>query len=144
MMPIFHLAFPITDITQAKTYYVDGLGCIPGRENPHALILNLYGHQLVGHITKEKLIPQKGIYPRHFGLIFTDESAWENLLQRAQKNNLLFREEAKERFVNTQLEHRTFFLEDPFYNLMEYKYYRHHEAIFGGGQHQQIGDTRPE
>jgi extradiol dioxygenase family protein len=137
---IFHLAFPITDIAQAKAYYVDGLGCIPGRENRQALILNLYAHQLVAHTTKEPLTPQRGIYPRHFGLIFTVENDWEELLQKAQSRQLLFYEEAKDRFVGTPLEHRTFFLEDPFYNLMEFKYYRHSEAIFGSPEYAQIGD----
>ncbi|AFZ03567.1 VOC family protein [Calothrix sp. PCC 6303] len=139
---IFHLAFPITSINDAKTYYVDGLGCIPGRENPHALILDLYGHQLVAHITKEVLTPQRGIYPRHFGLIFTSEDDWLKLLQRAQKQELLFREEVKDRFVGSALEHRTFFLEDPFYNLMEFKYYRHQAAIFGDSELKSIGDTK--
>ena len=110
---IFHLAFPITDIAQAKAYYIDGLGCIPGRENRHALILNLYGHQLVAHTTKEPLTPPRGIYPRHFGLIFTVENDWEELLKKAQTRQLLFYEEAKDRFVGTPLEHRAFFLEDP-------------------------------
>jgi uncharacterized protein len=137
---IFHLAFPITDIAQAKAYYVDGLGCIAGRENPHAVILNLYGHQLVAHTTKELLTRQRGIYPRHFGLIFTAENDWEELLQKAQSRQLLFYEEAKDRFVGSLLEHRTFFLEDPFYNLMEFKYYRHSEAIFGSPEYAQIGD----
>ncbi|WP_315787816.1 VOC family protein [Fischerella sp. JS2] len=137
---IFHLAFPVTDIAQAKAYYVNGLGCIPGRENRHALILNLYGHQLVAHVTKEPLTPQRGIYPRHFGLIFTSEDDWQYLLLRAQQYQLLFREEAKHRFVGTPLEHSTFFLEDPFYNLMEFKYYRHYDAIFGNAEYQQIGD----
>ena len=68
---IFHLAFPVTDIEQTIAFYVDGLGCKMGRESRHALILNLYGHQLVAHVTKEPLIPQKGIYPRHFGLVFS-------------------------------------------------------------------------
>ena len=137
---IFHLAFPITDTAIAKTYYVDGLGCIPGRENPHALILNLYGHQLVAHTTKEPLTRQRGIYPRHFGLIFTAENDWEELLQKAQSQQLLFHEEASYRFVGSPLEHRTFFLEDPFYNLMEFKYYRHSQAIFGSPEYAQIGD----
>jgi extradiol dioxygenase family protein len=137
---IFHLAFPVSDIAQAKAYYVDGLGCIPGRENRYALILNLYGHQLVAHLTKEPLTPQRGIYPRHFGLIFTSEDDWQYLLLRAQQCQLLFREEVKHRFVGTPLEHSTFFLEDPFYNLMEFKYYRHYEAIFGNAEYQQIGD----
>lgn len=138
---LFHLAFPITDIVQAKAYYVDGLGCTPGRENKHALILNLYGHQLVAHLTKEKLEPQRGIYPRHFGIIFTSENDWKDLLERAQQKNLVFREEAKHRFPDSPLEHRTFFLEDPFYNLMEYKYYRYPEAVFGSSDFTQVGDT---
>jgi extradiol dioxygenase family protein len=137
---IFHLAFPVTDITQTKAFYVDGLGCIPGRENPHALILNLYGHQLVAHTTKEPLTPQRGIYPRHFGLVFTSEQDWQDLLEKAQTKQLTFREGAKERFVGSPLEHRTFFLEDPFYNLMEFKYYRYPESIFGNSEFNQIGD----
>jgi hypothetical protein len=137
---LFHLAFPVTDIAQTKAYYVDGLGCVAGRENKHALILNLYGHQLVAHMTKEPLTPQRGIYPRHFGLIFSAEADWEDLLRRSQQRQLLFFEEAKHRFVGSPLEHRTFFLEDPFYNLMEFKYYRYPEAIFGSSEYAQIGD----
>ena len=137
---IFHMAFPVTDIAQTKAYYVGGLGCTPGRENRNALILNLYGHQLVAHVTKEPLAPQRGIYPRHFGMVFTQEAAREDLLTKAQQKNLPFRESAKNRFINTPLEHRTFFLEDPFYNLMEYKYYRYPEAIFGNAEFTQIGD----
>ena len=112
---LFHLAFPVTDIAQTKAYYVDGLGCIPGRENPHALILNLYGHQLVAHITKELLTSQRGIYPRHFGLIFTSEQDWEDLLVRAQDQHLLFREEPKHRFVGSPLEHGYFLFRRPFF-----------------------------
>ena len=138
---IFHLAFPVTDIPQTKAFYVDGLGCVPGRENQHALILNLYSHQLVAHITKEPLTRQRGIYPRHFGLIFTSESDWESLLERSQQQQMLFREEPKYRFVDSALEHCTFFLEDPFYNLMEFKYYRHAEAIFGSYESAPIGDS---
>jgi len=137
---IFHLAFPITDIALAKEYYVDGLGCVPGRENKHALILNLYGHQLVAHITKQSLTPQTGIYPRHFGLIFTAQGDWENLLERSLQQQLLFREEAKLRFPGSLLEHRTFFLEDPFYNLLEFKYYKNEIAIFQPLEGSAIGD----
>ena len=74
---IFHLAFPVSDIEQTKAFYVDGLGCQVGRESRHALILNLYGHQLVPHVTKEPLTAQKGIYPRHFGLVFSKAADWE-------------------------------------------------------------------
>ena len=137
---LFHLAFPVADIPQTKAFYVDGLGCIPGRESPPALILNLYGHQLVAHVTKDILTPQKAIYPRHFGLIFTKEEDWQELLARAKNKDLKFREEPKNRFTDSLLEHHTFFLEDPFYNLMEFKYYCHPKAIFEGTEYTAIGD----
>lgn len=138
---LFHLAFPVTDIAQTKEFYAKGLGCQVGRETPSALILNLCGHQIVAHVTREPLTPQKTIYPRHFGLIFTEEADWEALLEQAQRNNLRFREEAKRRFVGLPTEHRTFFLEDPFYNVLEFKYYCHSEAIFGDREYAQVGDS---
>ncbi|MEW6496669.1 MAG: VOC family protein [Cyanobacteriota bacterium] len=137
---LFHLAFPVSDIAQAKEYYGGGLGCEIGRESRHAVILNLYGHQLVAHLTHEPLTPQKGIYPRHFGLIFSAEAGWEALLERAQSQHLTFYEEPKLRFPGQLTEHRTFFLEDPFYNLLEFKFYRHQDAIFGGRELAEIGD----
>lgn len=136
---LFHLAFPVRDIPTTKAYYVDGLGCGLGRENDQSAILNLYDHQLVAHVTHDEIAPQKGIYPRHFGLIFTEEFEWQALLDRAKQNQLAFYQQPKQRFVGSALEHRTFFLIDPFGNLMEYKYYAHQAAIFGGDSNQ-IGD----
>jgi uncharacterized protein len=137
---LFHLAFPVGDIAQTKEFYVDGLGCGLGRESSQAVILNLYGHQLVAHLIEEPLTIQKGIYPRHFGLVFTERSDWEDLLERVQQKQLALYQQPKERFAGTPLEHRTFFLADPFFNLMEFKHYAHSSAIFGDRELAQIGD----
>ncbi|MDB9315109.1 VOC family protein [Spirulina sp. CS-785/01] len=138
--PIFHLAIPINDIPKAKQFYVEGLGCEVGRESAQAIILNFYGHQVVAHMTKEPLTPQNGIYPRHFGLIFPEEPDWERLAQTAENKQLKFYQTPKLRFPKQLTEHRTFFLEDPFYNLLEFKFYRHYEAIFGGRKLAEVGD----
>lgn len=138
---LFHLAFPIADTAQAKTFYVEGLGCELGRANEKAIILNLYGHQLVGHVTREALPVQSGIYPRHFGLVFSDEADWEALLARAKAQGLAFYQQPKYRFSGTVLEHRTFFLRDPFANLLEFKYYVHPAAVFGAQDQSAIGDA---
>jgi hypothetical protein len=138
--PIFHLAIPIKDIAQAKAFYVEGLGCQVGRESDRAVILNFYGHQLVAHTTTEELTPQKGIYPRHFGMIFATEEEWEGVWRRATSKQLKFYQSAKHRFPGELTEHRTFFLEDPFYNLLEFKYYRYAEAIFGGQDLTAVGE----
>ncbi|MGI0481975.1 VOC family protein [Geminocystis sp. CENA526] len=137
---IFHLAIPITNIEEAKKFYGDILGSKIGRENQHAVIFDFYGHQLVGHTTKEILTPPASIYPRHFGLIFTDESDWDNLLNRCNNYNLELYQQPKLRFKNELTEHKTFFLQDPFYNILEFKFYRHYEAIFGANHIISIGD----
>jgi len=136
---IFHLAFPIENITDAKKFYVDGLGCTVGRQTANSTILNLYGHQLVAHVT-EKIPPQIGIYPRHFGIIFPTFADWQALLDRSIAQNLNFYQSAKHRFSGAITEHRTFFLTDPFANLLEFKYYTHSEAIFGASEFSQVGD----
>jgi hypothetical protein len=142
MEPIcFHLAFPVSDIAEAKQFYGQGLGCEIGRETAATVILNLQGHQLVAHLTHEPLTPQRGIYPRHFGLIFPTEEQWQACLTRAREQDLNFYQSPKWRFQNTPLEHATFFLQDPFYNLLEFKFYRHPSAIFGERQWQMVGDT---
>jgi uncharacterized protein len=137
---IFHLAIPINDIAKAKDFYCEGLGCKIGRETAHAMILNFYGHQVVAHMTHESLTPQKGIYPRHFGLVFPVEADWEALAQRAKNQQLSFYQAPKLRFLGQLTEHCTFFLEDPFHNLLEFKFYRHAEAIFGGREIVAVGD----
>ena len=138
--PLFHLSFPVGNIPDTKAFYADGLGCKLGRENPASVILNLYGHQLVAHVTNEPLVSQRGIYPRHFGLVFTLEADWEELLTRAERHELCFYQGAKRRFPDSPLGHRTFFLEDPFYNLLEFKYYVAPAAIFGEREFELIGD----
>jgi uncharacterized protein len=138
--PIFHLAIPINDLSLAKEFYRDGLGCQVGRANLQAMILNFYGHQLVAHMTKEKLQPQKGVYPRHFGLVFPSKATWDEIVLRAKTQHLKFYQQPKLRFAEQLTEHWTFFLEDPFYNLLEFKYYAHSVAIFEQLEIQTIGD----
>lgn len=138
---LFHLAFPVTDIPQAKAFYADGLGCEVGRESAASIIFNLYGHQIVAHATPQRLPLQQGIYPRHFGLIFNSEPEWEAALENARTKQLTFYQESRIRFIGELTEHRTFFLKDPFGNLLEFKYYCHAEAIFCCRELTRIGDT---
>jgi extradiol dioxygenase family protein len=55
---IFHLAFPITNVAQAKAYYADGLGCKVGRETRDAVILNL-------SVINSLLTSPKNLLPRN-------------------------------------------------------------------------------
>jgi hypothetical protein len=139
---LFHLAFPVRDLEATKQFYVDGLGCELGRESKKALTLGLRGHQLVAHLTTQQPAGQKGIYPRHFGLVFTDEKDWQALVDRAKAKGLKFYQHPRIRFPGTRIEHRTFFLEDPSGNLLEFKHYTHESAIFGEREFGEVGDKQ--
>jgi extradiol dioxygenase family protein len=138
---LFHLAFPVTNIEATKQFYVANLGCTLGRESQHAVTLGLAGHQLVGHLTPDQPPKQQGIYPRHFGLIFLSQTEWQALADRAKAKGLTFYQQPRVRFPGTRIEHRTFFLEDPSHNLLEFKHYSYESAIFGEQEHDQVGDT---
>ena len=136
---LFHLAFPVHDLDAARDFYVDGLGCEAGRRSEHSLILNLRGNQIVAQLTPD--IPrQKGIYPRHFGLVFREKKDWDELWARVRNRNLKVYMEPKQRFPGKPIEHHTFFLEDPSGNLLEFKHYVNKAAIFGEEDFAEVGD----
>ena len=49
-IPRFHLALPVTDLTETRVFYEQVLGCKPGRESSRWLDLDFFGHQLVLHL----------------------------------------------------------------------------------------------
>lgn len=137
---LFHLAFPVANLPDTKAFYVDGLGCQAGREGPNSLILHLWGNQIVAHVSPDACQPQKGIYPRHFGLVFATLADWQALIDRATSRGLTFEQPPRQRFAGERLEHYTAFLADPFHNLLEFKHYVHPEAIFGAVDDRRVGD----
>lgn len=138
---LFHLAFPIHDIAAAKQFYVEGLGCTLGRESSHAVTFGLHDHQLVAHVVEQAQEAQKGIYPRHFGLVFLAKERWQALADRAKAKGLTFYQHPRVRFPGSRIEHHTFFLEDPSKNLLEFKHYTHESAIVGERDFRAVGDT---
>jgi len=138
---LFHLAFPIHDVEAAKRFYIEGLGCILGRESGQAVTFGLAGHQLVAHVVTDFPDTQKGIYPRHFGLVFLLKSQWQELADRAKTKELTFFQQPRVRFPGTRIEHHTFFLQDPSQNLLEFKHYTHESAIFGERDLHAVGDA---
>ena len=138
---LFHLAFPVHDLAATKRFYVEGLGCTLGRESASAVTLGLGGNQLTGHLEPEETPVQRGIYPRHFGLVFFERSDWEALAERARRQGLPFYQQPRVRFPGTRIEHRTFFLQDPSRNLLEFKQYTHESAGFGERDLREVGDS---
>ena len=139
--PCFHLSIPAIDLELSRHWYEQVLGCRAGRSSDEALILDLGGHQLVLQRHPDEPGPtQLGIYPRHFGLIFQDAAPWLALQERIKQTGQPFAVGPKVRFEGGVLEHRTFFLQDPSQNWLEFKHYRHREAVLGCQEQHVVGD----
>lgn len=46
-IPAFHFTLPSNFLPQAKSFYIDLLGCKPTCETEQSILLNFFGHQLL-------------------------------------------------------------------------------------------------
>ena len=135
-IPRFHLAFPVHDLNEARTFYVDILGCNTGRESDTWIDFDLYGHQIVAHLSPGDCNPvatnpvdKDNIPCRHFGLIL-DWKDWETLKNRIKKLDLGFLVGPKIRFKSKPGEQGTFFINDPSGNAIEFKTFKKDSMVF--------------
>jgi uncharacterized protein len=122
---VFHLAIPVYDLDAAQHFYVTLLGCKLARRYPDRITLDFFGDQVVCHLT-EGAPPGNpaSLYPRHFGVTFRDEAAFNALHACAVIRKIPFYQDVSTRFEAMAEEHRTFVLCDPSGNLLEFKHYR--------------------
>ncbi len=122
---LFHLAIPVSDLEEARRFYVTKLGCRLARTYPDRITLDFFGDQVVCHLTEPE--PRTGplsLYPRHFGVTFRKRKDFDLLCDLAHLRKLLFFRDVSTRFDGTAEVHRTFVLQDPFDNLLEFKHYQ--------------------
>jgi len=135
-IPRFHLAFPVHDLEKAKTFYASTLGCPLGRESDNWIDFNLYGHQVVAHLspkdcmnTKTNPVDGDSIPARHFGVILP-WAEWEELCKILISQNIEFLIKPRIRFKNVPGEQGTFFIQDPSGNALEFKSFKNDKDVF--------------
>ena len=135
-IPRFHLAFPVHDLEKAKTFYTSTLGCPLGRESDNWIDFNLYGHQVVAHLspkdcmnTKTNPVDGDSIPTRHFGVILP-WAEWEELCKILISQNIEFLIKPRIRFKNVSGEQGTFFIQDPSGNALEFKSFKNDKDVF--------------
>lgn len=125
MVP-FHLAFPVHDLSAARAFYGDLLGCPEGRSSDQWVDFDFFGHQIVAHLAPDDCTPVaasgvdgKNVPVRHFGLIL-DMQSWKALADRLT-DKVEFIIEPYTRFEGEPGEQATMFFSDPSGNAIELK-----------------------
>ena len=136
MTAFFHLAFPVDDLSAARTFYGDVLGCKEGRSDPAWVDFDLFGHQIVAHLQPgavgdraSSAVDGHGVPIPHFGLVM-EMPDWENLASRLKAAGVEFVIEPYVRFAGLPGEQATMFVRDPSGNALEFKAFRDMSQIF--------------
>lgn len=123
----FHLAFPVHDLTLARRFYGDLLGCPEGRSADDWVDFNFFGHQIVAHLAPDETGPVQrsavdghGVPVRHFGMVLP-MADWEALAARLRQAGTAFVIEPYVRFKGEPGEQATMFFHDPSGNAIEIK-----------------------
>jgi|TARA_B110000967_G_C18738352_1_gene486365 extradiol dioxygenase family protein len=140
----FHLAFPVRDLADTESFYVDVLGCSIGRRTEHTINFNFHGHQIVAHLvgsmpdqTDNVRIDGKQVPPFHFGLVM-DYVQWHELRDEFENRGIEFRLKPHIRYPGKVGEQATMFLDDPSGNAIEFKSFKDDERLFAtteGAEH---------
>lgn len=127
MNNLFHLAFPVADLDDARAFYAGVLGCDEGRSSDRWIDFNLYGHQIVTHLAPASAgirstnhVDADDVPVPHFGIILP-MNEWTLLAEKLQAKNVEFIIAPKIRFAGEVGEQGTMFFLDPSGNALEFK-----------------------
>jgi len=136
MKNLFHLAFPVNDLSAAREFYAGVLGCEEGRSSERWIDFNLYGHQIVTHLADEGAgvkatnhVDADHVPVPHFGVVLPMDE-WKELAEQLRSKGVQFVIEPKIRFEGEVGEQATMFFLDPSGNALEFKAFNDFSQVF--------------
>ena len=133
---IFHLAFPVNDLTAAREFYGGVLECPEGRSSDRWIDFDLYGHQIVTHLAEtvagikvSNSVDADNVPVPHFGIVLP-MAEWQNLADKLIAKGIKFIIEPKIRFAGEVGEQATMFFLDPSGNALEFKGFNDLSKVF--------------
>ena len=134
--PLFHLAFPVSDLNKARSFYGDLLGCPEGLSSPEWVDFNFYGHQIVAHLSPAEAghhntsaVDGDNVPVRHFGVILSFDE-WNKLAGKLRAVKTKFIIDPHIRFKGEVGEQATMFFLDPCGNALEFKAFADMSRVF--------------
>ena len=135
-LPPFHLAFPVHDLSEARRFYGDLIGCPEGRSDSQWIDFDFFGHQIVAHLdpgrqSTDVTNPVDGhdVPVPHFGAVLPWD-AFHALQNRLETAGVDWVVEPHIRFAGQAGEQATMFICDPSGNALEFKAFRDPDQLF--------------
>ena len=133
----FHLAVPVYDLEETRTFYREVLGCREGRSSDHWVDFDLFGHQFVIHLKPKEerqelhhnQVDGHGVPVPHFGVVL-DMDTWNALAKDLKTRGIQFVIEPYIRFEGQPGEQATMFFLDPSGNALEFKAFKDMGQLF--------------
>lgn len=133
----FHIAIPVHNLAECRTFYGNILGCEEGRSSDHWVDFNLFGHQLVIHYkpqtTSEALhknaVDGKQVPVPHYGVVLPWDT-FDVFATDLKNKGVDFIIEPYVRFEGLVGEQRTMFFLDPAGNALEFKCFKDMNQLF--------------
>lgn len=135
MKSIFHLAYHVHDLDQARQFYSGILGCAEGRSTATWVDFDFFGHQISLHLgpvfatTNSGKVDGQMVPMPHLGVIL-EMADWQALAERLRSHGLKFVMEPTIRFAGQPGEQATMFFLDPSGNPIEIKGFNHLDKVF--------------
>lgn len=123
---LFHFAFNVTDLNEARRFYGAVLGCLEGRSSETWVDFDFFSHQISLHLgepfktTRTGRVGDHLVPMPHFGLVLLLPE-WRALAERLQQAGVEFVLPPQVRFEGQSGEQWTMFFCDPFGNPIEVK-----------------------
>ena len=136
MNNLFHLAFPVKDLDEAREFYGGVLECEEGRSSDIWIDFNLFGHQIVAHLAPDEAgvraankVDADHVPVPHFGIVLSMDE-WKRFAEKLKAKNIEFVIEPKIRFAGEVGEQATMFFLDPSGNALEFKGFNDFSQVF--------------
>ena len=132
---LFHFAFNVTDLNEARRFYGAVLGCLEGRSTETWVDFDFFSHQISLHLgepfktTRTGRVGDHLVPLPHFGLVLLLPE-WKALSERLQQAGVEFVLPPQVRFEGQPGEQWTMFFCDPCGNPVEVKGFRSLDTLY--------------
>jgi len=132
---LFHLAYHVTDLQKARSFYGNLLGCTEGRSTDTWVDFDFFGHQISLHLGEPFATENTGkvgdhmVPMPHLGVVLP-QADWQSLADRLTASGMEFVLEPHTRFEGEPGEQSTMFFRDSSGNPIEIKGFKDFDAVY--------------